>query len=192
MTVDSPAQLIPAWDDDGRFRPFDKLTVHRLGLRHPAISVFVIRGNQVLLQQRAAAKYHTPGFWANTCCTHPHWDETAAECAVRRLDEELGISEVAVRHVGQVEYRAVVPGRQEDLIEHEVVQVFVGDAPALLPISPDPNEVQNVLWITLADLRARIRAQPQQFTPWLRIYLAEHSDMIFAGSTLSETVPDHA
>lgn len=192
MTGHSPSQLIPAWDDDGRFRPLDKLTVHRLGLRHPAISVFVIRGDQVLLQQRAAGKYHTPGFWANTCCTHPYWDETAAECATRRLEEELGIKGVPLRHVGQVEYRAAVPGRQEDLIEHELVQVFVGDAPAGLPIAPDPEEVQDVLWITLADLRTRISARPQEFTPWLKIYLAEHSAMIFGGSTLRETVEDHA
>ena len=82
---------IPAWRD-GALVAMDKLAVHRLGLRHPAGSVFVLRGGDVLLQRRAAGKYHTPGLWANTCCTHPHWGEAAADCAARRLREELGIA----------------------------------------------------------------------------------------------------
>ncbi|MFM7446567.1 MAG: NUDIX domain-containing protein, partial [Tabrizicola sp.] len=92
---------IPAFGPDGVLRPVGKLAVHRQGLRHPAVSVFVLRGAEILIQQRAAGKYHTPGLWANTCCTHPMWGETAADCAVRRLSEELGISELALRHVGQ-------------------------------------------------------------------------------------------
>ncbi|MFN4172512.1 MAG: isopentenyl-diphosphate delta-isomerase, partial [Pseudorhodobacter sp.] len=69
--------LIPAWLD-GDLRPLDKLDVHRRGLRHLAVSVFVLSAGKVLIQQRAAGKYHTPNLWANTCCTHPHWGETAA------------------------------------------------------------------------------------------------------------------
>ena len=84
-------ELIPAWVD-GRLQPLAKLEVHQRGLRHKAVSVFVIEGPRVLIQKRAAGKYHTPGLWANTCCTHPRWEEEAATCAVRRLREELGIS----------------------------------------------------------------------------------------------------
>ena len=68
--------LIPAWIN-GTLTPTDKLEVHRRGLRHKAVSVFVLSGDHVLIQQRALTKYHTPGLWANTCCTHPHWDEAA-------------------------------------------------------------------------------------------------------------------
>ena len=78
--------MIPAWID-GRLTPVDKLHAHVAGLRHKAVSVFVRRGDEILLQQRALGKYHTPGLWANTCCTHPHWDEPARACAVRRLGE---------------------------------------------------------------------------------------------------------
>jgi isopentenyl-diphosphate Delta-isomerase len=70
----------------------------------------------VLIQQRALGKYHTPGLWANTCCTHPHWGEDLA-CARRRLREELGITGWRWP-AGQVEYRADVGG---GLTEHEVV-----------------------------------------------------------------------
>jgi isopentenyl-diphosphate delta-isomerase len=81
---------IPAWVD-GKLTPVEKLEAHVKGLRHKAISVFVMRGDQVLLQRRALGKYHTPGLWANTCCTHPFWGEDSETCALRRLDEELGI-----------------------------------------------------------------------------------------------------
>ena len=67
-------QLIPAWVD-GDLVPLDKLDVHRRGLRHPAVSVFLLDGDRFLIQRRALGKYHTPGLWANACCTHPLWGE---------------------------------------------------------------------------------------------------------------------
>ena len=60
------SEMIPAWLD-GELTPVDKMRVHREGLRHRAVSVFVMAGTQVLIQRRAAGKYHTPGLWANTC-----------------------------------------------------------------------------------------------------------------------------
>jgi isopentenyl-diphosphate delta-isomerase len=83
--------MIPAWVE-GTLTPVEKLEVHKKGLRHKAVSVFVMRGDRILLQQRALSKYHTPGLWANACCTHPHWDEQPLTCAQRRLEEELGIT----------------------------------------------------------------------------------------------------
>ncbi|WP_372803939.1 isopentenyl-diphosphate Delta-isomerase [Loktanella salsilacus] len=167
--------MIPAWVD-GTLQPVDKLDAHVRGLRHKAVSVFVLRGDQILIQQRALGKYHTPGLWANTCCTHPHWDEDAATCAARRLTEELGITGLTLHHKGQIEYRADVGG---GLIEHELVEVYLAHAPNDLHIAPDPTEVMGTRWITLPDLTAQIAATPDAFTPWLRIYLAEHAAAIF-------------
>ncbi|MDZ4136387.1 MAG: isopentenyl-diphosphate Delta-isomerase, partial [Paracoccaceae bacterium] len=156
--------LIPAWNE-GRLAPRDKMEVHRLGLRHKAVSVFVMAGGRVLIQQRAAGKYHTPGLWANTCCTHPHWGEDPAVCAVRRLTQELGITGLVVTPVGQVEYRADVGG---GLVEHELVDVFVAQAPPDLVLIPDPDEVQATAWVDLDDLSAQTQRWPERFTPWLR------------------------
>ena len=72
--------MIPAWVD-GTLTPVEKIETHVRGLRHKAVSVFIVQGGDILLQQRAMDKYHTPGLWANTCCTHPHWGEAAADCA---------------------------------------------------------------------------------------------------------------
>lgn len=168
-------EMIPAWVG-GKLQPVEKLEVHKRGLRHKAVSVFVMRGESVLIQKRAAVKYHTPGLWANTCCTHPLWDESPIDCAIRRLDEELGITGLFPSHRDRVEYRADVGN---GLIEHELVDIFVATAPAGLRVTPNPDEVSDVRWIDLYDLAAEVGRWPERFTPWLRIYMDEHKDRIF-------------
>ena len=170
--------MIPAWID-GRLTPVDKLHAHVAGLRHKAVSVFVRRGDEILLQQRALGKYHTPGLWANTCCTHPHWDEPARACAVRRLGEELGLTGVAPVFRQQLEYRAEVGG---GMIEHEVVDVFLADVRDLPVLAPDPREVMATRWVGLPALLDEIGAAPERFTPWLRIYLEQHRDGILGAA----------
>lgn len=168
-------EFIPAWVG-GTLTPVEKLEVHRRGLRHKAVSVFVMRGESVLIQQRAKSKYHTPGLWANTCCTHPRWDEDPADCAIRRLEEELGITGLYPAHRDRVEYRADVGS---GLIEHELVDIFLGEAGKDLRLAPNPEEVEAVRWVDLYDLAAEVGRWPERFTPWLRIYLDEHKDRIF-------------
>jgi isopentenyl-diphosphate delta-isomerase len=168
-------EMIPAFLD-GTLVPVEKLEVHRRGLRHPAISVFVLRGDQVLLQQRALAKYHTPGLWTNTCCTHPRWGEAPIACAQRRLAEELGIAGLTPRIVEQIEYRAEVGN---GLTEHEVVDILLAEAPPGLRVVPNPDEVAGVRWLGLAALGQEIARHPARFTPWMRIYMADHHAQIF-------------
>ncbi|MGB8623903.1 MAG: isopentenyl-diphosphate Delta-isomerase [Paracoccaceae bacterium] len=167
-------EMIPAWED-GVLTPVEKLQVHRRGLRHKAVSVFVVQGSRILLQRRALSKYHTPGLWANTCCTHPRWNESPAECAVRRLEEELGITGLELTHRGQVEYRADVGA---GLVEHEVVEIYLARVTVPLTITPNPAEVTACVWVEIEDLLHRISERPETFTPWLRIYLADHLDVI--------------
>jgi isopentenyl-diphosphate delta-isomerase len=165
---------IPAWIDN-TLTPVGKLEVHQRGLRHMAVSVFVLSGDNVLIQQRALTKYHTPGLWANTCCTHPHWDEPALACAHRRLSQELGIADLRLIPAGEVEYRAEVG---QGLIEHELVQIFTAQAPLTLPITPNPAEVMAAKWIPLVDLLRATETTPEIFTPWLRIYLHDHPEIL--------------
>ena len=174
--------LIPAWVDD-ILTPVDKLEVHHKGMKHKAVSVFVIRGQEILLQRRALVKYHTPGLWANTCCTHPLWDERPAACARRRLQQELGLSGLDTLHRQQLEYRADVGN---GMIEHEIVDVFLSRAPAGLAVRPNPDEVMDTRWISYPDLVSEVAEHPERFTPWLQIYLRDHADAIF-GSDLSLT-----
>lgn len=168
-------EMIPAWVD-GHLTPVGKLEVHKRGLRHKAVSVFVMAGQQVLIQQRALSKYHTPGLWANTCCTHPRWNEDAATCALRRLREELGITGLLPAFADRVEYRADVG---QGLIEHELVDIFVAEANIDLCVAANPDEVMAIRWVDLYDLSAEVLRNPATFTPWLQIYLSEHLGRIF-------------
>jgi len=179
--------LIPAWIDN-RLSPFDKLETHRLGLRHKAVSVFIIRGRETLIQRRALTKYHTPGLWANTCCTHPHWGEPSALCASRRLHEELGISEIDLQYCGKVEYRASVGN---GLVENEVVSIFRGEATQSTAVDPNLEEVMEVRWIALNDLMQQVEERPEKFTPWLRIYVQQHLDLILDGTDPAVRPVDH-
>ncbi|MER5170779.1 NUDIX domain-containing protein [Thioclava sp. GXIMD2076] len=167
--------LIPAWVGE-ELTPVDKLEAHRLGLRHKAVSVFVMSGREVLIQKRAEGKYHSAGLWANSCCTHPHWDEAQHDCAIRRMRQELGITGLYPSHADRLEYRADVGG---GLIEHEVVDVFLADAPRDLAVSPAPEEVAEVKWVDLHDLAAEVDRHPHRFSRWLSIYMTGHKDRIF-------------
>ena len=168
--------MIPAWVD-GDLTPVEKLDVHKRGLRHKAVSVFAMDGDNVLIQQRAMSKYHTPGLWANTCCTHPEWNESSADCAIRRVREELGITGLTPVFRDQVEYRADVGG---GLIEHEVVDVFVMPDAGQTRVTPNPDEVMATKWVNLYDLTAEVKRRPEKFSPWLKIYLEQYMDRIFA------------
>ena len=168
-------EMIPAYVEDV-LTPVEKLAVHQRGLRHLAISVFVMRGDKTLLQRRALGKYHTPGLWANTCCTHPLWGEAPRDCAQRRLAQELGITGLDPVWKQEVEYRADVGG---GMTEHEVVDLFVAEAPADLDFQANPDEVMETIWMSREALEADIAARPEAYTPWLRIYMADHPSAIF-------------
>lgn len=174
----SKPAIIPAISKDGGLYPIEKMQAHRDGLLHLAVSVFVFDGDRLLIQRRAMTKYHCPGQWANTCCTHPHWDEALEDCAERRLGEELGFTLPLIRHA-TVEYRADVGGGLE---EHERVTLFSGEADrAALRPSPAEDEVSELRWVTAEELRQAMCARPQDYTPWFRIYLDRFPDFDFDG-----------
>ena len=169
-------EYIPAWDNE-TLQPLEKMEVHKKGLRHKAISVFLFSGKELLIQQRALSKYHTPGLWANTCCTHPYWQEAPEACAKRRLYQELGINVSELFYKDKIEYKAEVGN---DLIEHEIVDIFVCyfDKKSSLTININPEEVMRTKWIKIDNLISEIRKNPDQFTPWIRIYMDKHRDQI--------------
>ncbi|WP_371224735.1 isopentenyl-diphosphate Delta-isomerase [Roseovarius sp. 2305UL8-3] len=167
--------MIPTWID-GDLVAVEKLEAHRRGLLHKAVSVFVLCDNDVLIQRRALGKYHTPGLWANTCCTHPKWGEAPEDCAHRRLNEELGITGLTLSHRDQVTYRADVGG---GLIEHELVDIYLSRVARRIAVVPNPDEVMDTRWIDMDELAQQTRRAPDLFSPWLRIYLDQHADQIF-------------
>jgi isopentenyl-diphosphate delta-isomerase len=142
-----------------------KLAAHQEGLLHRAFSVFVRdhRG-RVLLQQRAAGKYHSAGLWTNTCCGHPRAGEETVAAAARRLGEEMGFSCDLVPLYATL-YRAEL---SNGLIEHEFVHVFGGDFDG--EPRPDPEEVSAWRWVTLDEIAAGVDSAPRAYSEWFRIY----------------------
>jgi isopentenyl-diphosphate delta-isomerase len=175
--------MIPAWVN-GKLTPVEKLDAHVKGLRHKAVSVFVVRDREILMQRRALGKYHTPGLWANTCCTHPDWNEDPSACALRRLSEELGITGLCPEYRNQLEYRADVGN---GLIEHEVVDVYLARVMEDVTITPNPDEVMDIRWVDYDDLLSEVARHPDRFTPWLKIYLRDYAYTIFGPDLVTAT-----
>ena len=166
--------IIPAIAEDGSLFPIEKMEAHRLGQQHLAISVFVFSGARLLIQQRAAGKYHCPGRWANTCCSHPHWEESPGDAAVRRVKEELGFT-VPLRKTAIIDYRADVGG---GLIENERVHAFRGEADeATLATRLNPEEVAAVRWVEVADLPRLLAKESDTLCPWFAIYIRRWSEL---------------
>ena len=142
----------------------EKMLVHQHGLLHRAFSVFIFNSkNQLLLQQRADEKYHSPGLWSNTCCSHPLNGETVDNAVKRRLIEELGLNADATFKFSFI-YRHEF---QNGLTEHELDHVYFGvsdDVP-----HPNPLEVKDWKYIKLKDLKEELEQNPENYSAWLRI-----------------------
>ncbi len=154
--------------EDREIGTMEKLEAHRRALLHRAVSVIVFdaRG-AMLLQRRAAGKYHCPGLWANACCTHPRPGESYADAAARRLPEEMGFT-TPLRDAFDFIYRAEL---DRGLVEHELDHVFVGEFDG--EPAPDPSEVGEFRWVDPGDLAAGIAERPGEFAPWFRIIFAK-------------------
>lgn len=141
----------------------EKLSAHRDGGRlHRAFSIVLFdpRG-RMLLQRRAAGKYHFGGLWTNACCGHPRPGEELAAAARRRLREELGV-DAELREVFSFVYTASDP--RSGLTEREFDHVFVGALDA--DLRPDPDEIDALRWVDCAELLREVRAHPDRYTPW--------------------------
>lgn len=161
-------QVILVDEQDNPLGTAEKLAAHRQGLCHRAFSIFVIRQHvtlEVLLQQRASHKYHSPSLWTNTCCSHPRPNEDILAAGQRRLKEEMGI-ETVLRWLGKFHYIAKF---DNGLTENEVDHVLAGTlANKNETIKANPDEVAAFRWISLDDLKHELAAAPETFTPWFQ------------------------
>jgi isopentenyl-diphosphate delta-isomerase len=136
----------------------------RPGVLHRAFSVFLFNAQgEVLLQKRSAHKKLWPGYWANSCCSHPRKGESLLDAAHRRTQEELGVSSV-LTHLFTFTYQA----HYLDVgSEYEMCSVFVGktDAQPCVNVS----EIEDWKWLTLRELEHGLQTKPEKYTPWLHL-----------------------
>ncbi|MFH2020495.1 MAG: isopentenyl-diphosphate Delta-isomerase [archaeon] len=149
--------------DDNVIGAEDKLKAHEEGLLHRAFSIFIFNSkNETLLQKRAESKYHSPGLWANACCSHPRPGKNIAEEAKKRLDEEMGIA-CDLTEMFSFTYKG---DAGNGLIEHEYDHVFFGrfdDIPTI-----NKEEVSDYQWIALDTLEKDIKKNPEDYSVWLK------------------------
>ena len=149
----------------------EKMQAHENGLLHRAFSVFLFNEKgEMLLQKRAATKYHSPNQWTNAVCSHPRINETYEAGAKRRLAEELGII-VDIEEKFHFIYKAKVG---ENLWEHELDHVFTGLYSGKFNLNPE--EVSEVRYILMEDLEAEMLSNPEYFTEWFKIILKEYKE----------------
>jgi isopentenyl-diphosphate delta-isomerase len=173
---DEPLVLVDS--DDREIGFLDKASAHvGSGTLHRAFSLFIFNSRgELLLQQRAPGKRLWPGFWSNTCCSHPRRGETLEQAIHRRLDEELGLK-CPLQFLFKFQYQAQFDAEGA---EHELCWVYAGRSDAAATVNV--NEISGLRYVAPAALDAEVAARPEAFTPWFKIEWArikrDHSEVL--------------
>jgi len=162
-------------EEDNPIGKEEKMEAHRKALLHRAFSVFLYRVKdgvvEILLQQREKNKYHCPGLWANTCCSHPRIGEDTIFAGLRRLKEETGIHlKTQLRDIGWFQYKATFDnGLTEHEIDHVLIGAFEKDT---REIQFNPAEVAALRWMSLSQVKKDLHQHPKLYSPWFPTALA--------------------
>ncbi|MEL6812806.1 MAG: isopentenyl-diphosphate Delta-isomerase [Bacteroidota bacterium] len=157
-------QVILVNENDEQVGLMPKMEAHEKGVLHRAFSVFIFNSeNELMLQQRALSKYHSPGLWTNTCCSHQREGETNVEAGTRRLQEEMGFV-APLKETTSFIYKAPF---DNGLTEHELDHILVGN------FEGEPNineaEVASWKWMHLEEVKDDIAVNPDHYTAWFKI-----------------------
>ena len=164
----SEEQVILVNENDEPIGLMPKLEAHQKAVLHRAFSVFVLNDkNEIMLQQRASEKYHSPLLWTNTCCSHQRSGETNIQAGTRRLSEEMGF-ETSLKELFHFIYKAPF---DNGLTEHELDHVMIGkysQAPKL-----NSEEVESWKWMSIDDIKIDMIQNPAIYTVWFKIIFTE-------------------
>ena len=160
-------------ENDEQIGLMEKIEAHEKALLHRAFSVFVYNDKgEVMLQQRALSKYHPPGLWTNTCCSHQREGESNVDAGKRRLMEEMGFTTDLEESISFI-YKAPF---DNGLSEHEYDYILIGkynDQPNL-----NPDEVAAWKWMSLEDIQKDLKENPEIYTAWFKIIFDKYSNHI--------------
>lgn len=161
-------QVILVNEQDEPIGLMNKMEAHEKAVLHRAFSVFVLNEkNEVMLQQRAHHKYHSPLLWTNTCCSHQRAGETNIEAGKRRLFEEMGF-QTELKELFHFIYKAPF---DNGLTEHELDHVMIGyynEAPVI-----NPEEVESWKWMSIEAIKEDMKFHPELYTVWFKIIFDE-------------------
>lgn len=142
----------------------EKMKAHLEAKLHRAFSIYIFNSKgELLIQQRALGKYHCPGIWANTCCSHPRPGENMEEATHRRLIEEMGFDaelKETMKFIYTIKF-------DNGLTENEFLHVLTGKADVLPKINPE--EVNGWKWIHIPELKKDIKENPEKYAYWFKM-----------------------
>lgn len=160
-------------ENDVETGTMEKMEVHQKALLHRAFSIFIFNDKgEMLLQKRAAKKYHSAGLWTNACCSHPKPGEDITAAAQKRLQEEMGFTAALTKAFTFI-YKAPF---ENGLTEHEYDHVFTGTYNG--SINPNPEEVSDYCFQSLEELNNSLQTHPQNFTAWFKIAFPKLMDYL--------------
>jgi len=166
-------QVILVDEQDNPIGLMPKLEAHQKAVLHRAFSVFILNAKgELMLQQRAKHKYHSPGLWTNTCCSHQRQGETNIQAGMRRLQEEMGFT-TDLKEIISFIYKAPF---DNGLTEHEFDHVLIGyyeDSPII-----NHDEVADWKWMPLEDVKNDIDTYPELYTVWFVIIFTKFYDYL--------------
>ena len=157
-------EVILVNERDEQTGTIEKMEAHRKALLHRAFSVFIFNTKgEMLLQQRALGKYHSPGLWTNACCSHPRPGEEVAAAAARRLKEEMGIGATLTKMFDFI-YRTEF---DNGLTEFEFDHVYIGTHNGQL--YPNKQEVNDYCFRSMEAIEQDLERQPATYSSWFKI-----------------------
>lgn len=161
-------QVILVDENDQEVGEMGKLLAHQEGHLHRAFSVILYNSNgEMLLQQRASTKYHSPSLWSNACCSHPKPGETLEAAVNRRLMEEIGII-CETRFSHRFQYKIDF---ENGLIEHEIDHVFIGTTDSTPVVNP--AEVDTFKYMNVNELQSDMKKYPSKYTFWFHLIMKD-------------------
>jgi len=166
-------QVILVNKNDEQIGLMPKMEAHEKAVLHRAFSVFIFNSkNELLLQQRAAEKYHSPLLWTNSCCSHQRNGESNIEAGKRRLQEEMGFV-CELEEVTSFIYKALF---DNGLTEHELDHIMIGNYDNNPIINRE--EVESFKWMTLEEVKNEMVKQPEIYTEWFKIIFDKYYSFI--------------
>lgn len=157
-------QVILVDENNNQIGTEEKQKAHIDAKLHRAFSIYIFNNKgELLIHQRAKHKYHCPGLWANTCCSHPRPNEDINQATHRRLQEEMGF-DTELKEIMKFTYRVEF---DNGLTENEYLYVFTGKANPQVTINKE--EVEDYKWISIEDLKQDIKSNPDKYAYWFKV-----------------------
>lgn len=142
--------------------------VHRRGLWHATVHIWLINEKkQCLIQRRSLKKETFPGLWDVSCAGHVEAGESPKQAACREIHEELGleVEEKNLEHFGRINRETLHTLQYHD---REWQELFLCPLNTSTSFHLSSLEVMDVKWIDLPNLFLELRDRSYLMTPMHR------------------------